>query len=69
MTNGLALKPHLSAQQSRLDLVRCDGFRAFGDVEPLCVAQDGAVYVARQDDEEQELRSVLTTNLASSLSG
>ena len=53
------LKPYLSAQQSNLELVRCDGFRTFGGDEPTCVVRGGVVYVARQYEEEQELRSVL----------
>ncbi len=57
------LEPHLSRQQKDLQLVRCDGFRVFGgggdEDEPDCIVRDGYVYVARQDDEEQEIRSVL----------
>ena len=53
------LKPHLSAQQSNLELVRCDGFRTFGGVDPVCLVRGGIVYVVRRDGEEHELRSVL----------
>ena len=53
------LKSHLSGRQNRLDLVRCDGFRTFDGEEPSCVVADDVVYVARHDDEGQELRSVL----------
>ena len=53
------LKPHLSAQRSNLELVRCDGFRTFGGDEPKCVVRGSVVYVARQYEEEHELGSVL----------
>ncbi len=53
------LKPHITVQQGSLDLVRCDGFRTFGGVEPECVLRGGIVYVVRQYEEERELRSVL----------
>ena len=57
------LEPHLSGQQKDLQLIRCDGFRMFSDGvnedEPDCIVRDGLVYVARQDEEEQEIRSVL----------
>ena len=57
------LKPELSWRQSDLQLIRCDGFRMFdggGDEnEPGFIVRDGFVYVARQEDEEQEIRSVL----------
>ena len=57
------LEPHLSGQQKDLQLIRCDGFRMFSDGvnedEPDCIVRDGFVYVARQDEEEQEIRSVL----------
>ena len=53
------LKPHLSVQQGRLDLARCEGFRTFGGEEPLCMEKDGVVYVTRQYDDAQELRLVL----------
>ena len=57
------LEPHLLKQQKDLQLVRCDGFRRFdgsSNKEELdCIIRDDFVYVARQEDEEQEIRSVL----------
>ena len=57
--HGLA--PHLTGQQNDLELVRCDGFRMFdsGGDEPDCIVREGFLYVARQDTDDQELRSVL----------
>ena len=55
--------PHLSRAQNDLQLIRCDGFRMFSDGvnedEPDCIVRDGFVYLARQDDEEYEIRAVL----------
>ena len=52
------LEPHLLTQQKDLQLVRCDGFRRFdgssNKEEPDCIIRDNFVYVARQEDEEQE---------------
>ena len=57
------LDAFLSAQQEDLQLIRCDGFRKFdgstNEGEPVCVVRDGVVYATRQDDEDQELRSIL----------
>ena len=57
------LRPHLSPPQNELQLIRCDGFRRFdgtGDEgEPGCEVRDGLIYLARQDDEEYEIRAVL----------
>ena len=54
--------PHLSRAQNDLQLIRCDGFRMFSDGvnedEPDCIVRDGFVYLARQDDEEYEIRAV-----------
>ena len=57
------LEQHLLTHQKDLQLVRCDGFRRFdggsNKGEPDCIIRDAFVYVARQEDEEQEIRSVL----------
>ena len=57
------LRPHLSPPQNELQLIRCDGFRRIdgtGDEGEMdCEVRDGFVYLARQDDEEYEIRAVL----------
>ena len=57
------LRPHLSPTQNDLQLIRCDGFRRFdgtGDEgETGCEVRDSFIYLARQDDEEYEIRAVL----------
>ena len=54
------LKEHLSIEQRRLNLVRCDGFRTFGRDAPKCVVRDRTIFVTRRDDEERELDSILS---------
>ena len=57
------LEPYLSAQSITLQLIRCDGFRkpndATGEYEIDCQVKDGFIYLARRDDERNELCSVL----------
>ena len=57
------LEPSLTTQQKDLQLIRCDGFGMVDGVtdgdETNCIVNDGFVYVARQNDEEHEIRSVL----------
>ena len=57
------LEPYLSTQSITLQLIRCDGFRkpndATGEYEIDCQVKDGFVYLARRDDERNELCSVL----------
>ena len=57
------LTSSLSAQQTTLQLIRCDGFRKFDDAAIEdgidCQIRDGFIYIRRRDDERDELRSVL----------
>lgn len=56
------LESSLSAHQKELQFIRCDGFRRLDGGtdkgEPNCIIRNGSVYVARKDDEGQEIRSV-----------
>ena len=57
------LAPHLSEEQADLQLIRCDGFRSFGndtDVDDLdCIADDSVVYIRHSIEDDNELRLVL----------
>ena len=58
------LQPYLSAQKINLQLVRCNGFRKFGDIssdedERDCIAKDGSIIVKRMDDDRYELAAIL----------
>ena len=56
------LESSLSAHQKELQFIRCDGFRRLDGGtdkgEPNCIIRNGSIYVARKDDEGQEIRSV-----------
>ena len=58
---GLIL--YIPTHRRNLSLVRCDGFRQFGQIlnadELACVVRDGTVYVLRSDDERDDLRLIL----------
>ena len=57
------LESHIPGQQATLELVRCDGFQQLGggqdSDEPGCITKNGFVYVARKDDDREELQAVL----------
>ena len=54
------LESHLEPPQSDFQLIRCDGFEGVaGASAPACVVKDGFIYVARRDDERDELQAIL----------
>ena len=57
------LKPHLSSEYEKLQLVRCDEFRdadgALIQDELDCFSKDASIYVIRKDSDTEELQAVL----------
>ena len=55
-----ALEPHLGSGQADLRLIRCDGFEGVAGADATaCVVKDETIYVARRDDEIDELQAIL----------
>ena len=55
-----ALEPHLDSEQVNLRLIRCDGVEGVAGADATaCVVKDETIYVARRDDEIDELQAIL----------
>ena len=55
-----ALEPHLDSGQADLRLIRCDGFAGVAGADATaCVVKGETIYVARLDDEIDELQAIL----------
>ena len=54
------LEPHLDSERANLRIVRCDRFDGVAGADaPACVIKDNFIYVARLDDERDELQAIL----------
>ena len=55
-----ALEPHLDSGQADLRLIRCDGFEGVAGADATaCVVKGETIYVARRDDDTDELQAIL----------
>lgn len=54
------LERHLDSERAAFQVIRCDGFEGVvGADAPACIIKDGFIYVARRDDERDELQAIL----------
>ena len=54
------LESHLDSERANLRLIRCDRFEGVAGADaPACVVKDNFIYVARLDDERDELQAIL----------